>query len=132
MKIISTVDFSTASETILRFTKTYAEKMGAEVFLIYAEPETTDITSDEYDATPESVCLKKNTKALEKVGIKITPLSLQGPACEKIMDEAIKLKADLIIIGAHRHSRASCKIPMGHTRECVLLKSKIPVLGIPA
>jgi nucleotide-binding universal stress UspA family protein len=131
MKIVSTVDFSTASESILRFTKTYAEKMGAEVFLIYAEPDKTNTTPDEYDATPEAVRLKKNARALEKVGIKVTPLFLQGPACEKILDKAISLNADLIIIGAHGHSGSSCKIPVGHTSECILLKSKIPVLVIP-
>lgn len=128
MKIVSTVDFSTASESILRFTKTYAEMMGAEVFLIHAEPEK----DADGDTTPEAVRLKKDAKALERAGVKVTPLFLQGKACETILDQAIDLDADLIIIGAHGHSGNSCKVPVGHVSECILLKSKIPVLVIPA
>jgi nucleotide-binding universal stress UspA family protein len=128
MKILSTVDFSTASESILRFTRTYAEKMNAEVFLVHTEPEKPD---DEADSTPEAIRLKKDAKALERAGINVTPLFLQGHACETILDQAIELGADLIIIGAHGHSGNSCKVPVGHVSECILLKAKIPVLVVP-
>jgi nucleotide-binding universal stress UspA family protein len=128
MKIISTVDFSTASENILRFTKAYAEKMDAEVFLIHAEPEKPE---DE-DMTPESVRLRRDAKALEKAGVKVTPVFLQGDICKIILDKAVELQADLIIIGAHGHRGASCHVAIGHVSECILLKSKVPVLVIPA
>jgi len=127
MKIISTVDFSTASENILRFTKAYAEKMNAEVFLLHTEP-----AADTEDTTPEAVRLRKDAKALQKAGINVTPLFLEGDACETILEEAVELKADLIIIGAHGHSGMTCKVPIGHVSECILLRSKIPVLVVPA
>ena len=132
MKILATIDFSTASESVLRVTKTYAKKMDAEVFLFHAEPSPEDLGPSEYDTKPESVRLRKDALALERAGVKVTPVFLQGPACETILAEAIRLQADLIITGAHGHGRASCKVPIGHISECILLKSKIPVMVVPA
>ncbi len=131
MKIVATVDFSTTSEDILKFSKIYAQKIGAEVFLIHAEPEKREVDED-VDTTPEAVRLKKDAQALERAGVKVTPVFLQGPVCETIMKEAVRLGADLIITGAHGHGRISCKIPVGHVSECILLKANIPVMIIPA
>lgn len=131
MKIAATVDFSTTSENILKATKIYATKLDAEVFLIHDEPIQKGVDPDMVDTTPEAVRLKKDAQALEKAGVKVTPIFLQGPVCETIMKEAIRLGVDLIITGAHGHGGASCKIPVGHVSECILLKSNIPVLIIP-
>lgn len=130
MKIVATVDFSTTSEDILRTTKTYAEKLDAEVFLIHAEPEKRGV-DEEVDTTPEAVRLKKDAQALERAGVKVTPFFLQGPVCETIMKEAVRLEADLIITGAHGHGKISRKVPVGHVSKRILLKANIPVMIIP-
>ena len=130
MKIVATVDFSTTSETILKVTKTYAAKLDAEVFLIHAEPLRIDDNQEEYDTTPESIRLKKNARSLERAGVKVTPVFLHGSVCESIVAEALRLKADLIIIGAHGHGGTNCKAPVGHIGECIILKSNIPVMVI--
>ena len=131
MKILATIDFSTTSESILKHTKTYAKKLDAEVFLIHAEPAQTDLEQEESDTRPESMRLRKDAKALERVGVKVTPVFSQGPVCETILAAAIELKVDLVIIGAHGHGRGSCKMPIGHISECILLNSNIPVLVVP-
>lgn len=131
MKIVATVDFSTTSESILRTAKTYAQKFSAEVFLIHAEPSQHGFTQEDYDARPEFMRLKRDALALEKAGVKTTPVFLQGPVCETIISEAVRLKADLIITGAHGHGGINCKVPVGHISECLLIKSNIPVLVVP-
>jgi nucleotide-binding universal stress UspA family protein len=131
MKILSTIDFSTTSETILKVTKTYAQKLGAEVFLIHTEPMPIDSDDTDYDTRPESMRLRRDAMALEKAGVKTTPIFLQGSACETILAEAIRLKVDLIITGAHGHGGANCKVSVGHISECILFGSKIPVLVVP-
>lgn len=131
MKIVTAIDFSTTAESILRNTAAYAKAFNAEVFLVHAEPESFNDDETERDTTPEAVRLKKNAIALEKIGVKVTSHFLKGPICETIMDEAVELKANLIIMGAHGHG-INCKVPVGSTSECVLLRSKIPVLIIPA
>ncbi len=131
MKILATVDFSTASESILRVTKTYATKMNAEVILLHAEPVHPDLDEEDYDTRPEAVRLKKDAKALEKVGVKVTPVFIQGPVCETILKAATEYKVELIITGAHGHGGAHCRLPIGHISECILLRSKVPVLIVP-
>ncbi|MBC8207501.1 MAG: universal stress protein [Kiritimatiellales bacterium] len=132
MKIIATIDFSTTSESILKHTEIYAKAFDAEVFLVHAEPETITDDFEEMDHTPEAVMLKKDARSLEKAGVKVTPLFLQGSVCEAILNEARRLEANLIIIGAHGHGSTRCKASVGDISECVLLRSRIPVLIIPA
>lgn len=131
MKILATIDFSTTSESILKTAKTYAQKMNAEVFLMYAEPPQKKDIGEDSDTKPESMRLRKDALALERAGVKVTPVFQQGPVCETILAKAIDLKADLIITGAHGHGRANCKVPVGHISECILLRSSIPVLVVP-
>jgi len=131
MKIITTIDFSTTAESILKNTAIYAKAFDAEVFLVHAEPESFNDDETERDLTPEAIRLKKNARALEKAGVNVTPHFLKGPVCATIMDEALEIKADLIIIGAHGHG-SHCKAPVGSTSGCVLLRSRVPVLVIPA
>ena len=131
MKIVAAIDFSTTSESILRNTAIYAKAFGAEVFLVHAEPEAFNDDATERDLTPEAIRLKKNAQALKRAGVNVTPHFLKGPICDTIMDEAQRLEADLIITGAHGH-RMNWKAPVGSTSECILLRSKIPVLIIPA
>jgi len=131
MKILATIDFSTTSESILKYAKTYAKKLDAEVFLMHAEPLPHDLIETDSDTRPESMRLRKDAKALERVGVKVTPVFSQGPVCDTILSTAKDLGVDLIIIGAHGHGRGSCKLPIGHISECILLHSNIPVLVVP-
>jgi nucleotide-binding universal stress UspA family protein len=131
MKIVSTVDFSIASEDILKQTKNYAKLLDAEVFLVHAEPKKKAEDEESSDNTPEAVRLRKDAQALERAGVRVTPVFLEGPVCEAIVKEAVKLDADLIVTGAHGHGGPHCKVPVGHVSECLLLKAKIPVLVIP-
>ncbi|MBM4152458.1 MAG: universal stress protein [Kiritimatiellaceae bacterium] len=130
MKIIATVDFSTASEPIMRIAKHYAEKLGGEVFLIHAEPVHDRYDEIDHDDRPELMRLKKDAIAMERAGVKATAMYLQGPVCDTIINKAFEIKADLIITGAHGHGN-NCKMSVGHISECILLKSKIPVLVVP-
>jgi nucleotide-binding universal stress UspA family protein len=132
MKIIASIDFSTTSESILKHTATYARAFDAEVFLVHAAPETFSDDAEKLDHTPEAVLLKKDARVLEKAGVKVTPLFLEGSACETILDKARELEANLIIIGAHGHGGANNKASVGDISNCVLMRSRIPVLIIPA
>lgn len=141
MRILAAIDFSEASEAVLKAAGTYAGPLKAEVFLIHVEPPEPDFVGYEpgpqtvrdqvaHDMRAEHIRLKKDAKALEKTGVKVTPLLLQGPSGETILAEAVRLKADLILIGSHGHS-ALHKMLVGSTSESVLRKAEIPVMVIP-
>lgn len=132
MKILAAIDFSITSESLLKVTKQYAKILGAEVFLIHAEPEQPHFEDEDgRDLTPETVRLKKDAATLKKAGVHVTPVFTEGPVCETIVDEAIRLEVDLIIAGAHGHNRSCKGTPIGHISECLLLKTNIPVLIVP-
>lgn len=135
MKIIATVDFSTTSENLLRCTRDYAKKLDAEVFLIHVEPHKDEDSLEAMDSRLEAIQLEKDAHALEKAGIKVTPVFLEGEPCEGIINEATQRNADLIISGAHGHGHIRYNVlgarPVGHVSEYMLVKSKIPVLIVP-
>lgn len=142
MKILAAVDFSTASEAVLKATEIYAKRIEAEVYLIHVEPPEPAFVG--YDVGPQSVRdqvahamktehirLQKDAKALEKAGVKVTPLLLQGPEGETIISEAGRIEACLILVGSHGHG-ALHKMLVGSTSEYILRRSRVPVLVIPA
>lgn len=131
MKIVTTIDFSITSETLLKYTKMYSDAFHAEVSLVHAEPSAVE-EGEPTDLTSESIVLKKDALALERAGVNVRPVFLKGPVCESILNHALEINADLIIIGAHGHGGPNCKAPVGHISQCVLIQSKIPVLIIPA
>jgi nucleotide-binding universal stress UspA family protein len=141
MKILTAIDFSTATEAVLKVSSAYAKELRAGIYLIHVEsPEPVFIGYEPgpqtvrdqvaLDMKTEHIRLQKDARALEKTGIKVTPLLLQGPPGEMIAAEAVRLGADLIIIGSHGHG-ALHKMLVGSTSESVLRKAKIPVLVVP-
>ncbi|MFA7257681.1 MAG: universal stress protein [Kiritimatiellales bacterium] len=137
MKIVAAVDFSTATECILKAAKDYAKILDAEVYLVHVEPpESVDYDCDRScicarDVKIESVRLQKNAKVLQRNGIKAIPVLLEGAIGKTILDETVRLEADLIIAGTHGHGLFHNRL-VGSTSEEILRKSKIPVLLIPS
>ena len=141
MKIVTAIDFSTATEAVLKATKLYAKRLNAEVFLIHVEPDAMlvpdlgntalDVAYEtSVDDTVEHVRLNKDAKALTACGVKVTPVLCRGYAAEKIVKEAVKQKAELIIIGSHGHGVLH-NVLIGSVGAAVLKKSKTPVMLIP-
>jgi nucleotide-binding universal stress UspA family protein len=140
MKILAAIDFSTATESVLKTTKIYAEKLDAEVCLIHVEPPPVVQIGSEpgleiMSAGPpcretELARLRKNALALKKSGIKVSQVLLQGAVSKTILEEAERQKADLIIAGSHGHSILR-NVLIGSTSEGILRHTRIPLLLIP-
>jgi len=135
MKILAAVDFSTATECILRAAKTYAQTLDAEVYLVHVEPPEAVSRKHNPDETvrnvkTESVRLMKNAKALQRTGVKAIPVILQGAVSKTLLAEAERLEADLIIAGMHGHGFVRNRL-VGSATEDILRQSKVPVLLIP-
>jgi len=77
------------------------------------------------------VKIQEISERLQKKGIDITPLLVQGPTVETIIDEAKKLNVDMIVSGSHGHGRMYY-IMVGSTSKGLLKNSPIPLLIIPA
>jgi nucleotide-binding universal stress UspA family protein len=142
MNILVAVDLSGASPKILHYVKTLALNFSANVCLLYAEkpdlgfvgfgpgrPESVlDEVTDKFEKKRKE--LQDEADKLQSSGIDAKALLVQGAAVEVILDEAGKLKADLIVVGSHGHG-AVYHLMVGSVSEGVLHRSTCPVLVVP-
>jgi nucleotide-binding universal stress UspA family protein len=55
---------------------------------------------------------------------------LEGPTAANILAEAEKFKADLILVGSHKHGKFY-DLLFGSTHNALIKHAKVPVLVIP-
>ena len=141
MEILVPIDFSEATPKVIQQAKKFAESLTAKIWLIHvAEPDPFFVG---YEPGPKSVrdnlakkfrkehaYLQEEAEKLRQTGIDATALLVQGPTVQTILNQAKKLKVDLIIMGSHGHG-AILKFLVGSVSEGVLRKSPHPVLIVP-
>lgn len=141
MKLLVAIDFSEITKRILEKVEQIALKTNAKVWLIHVAQPDPDFIG--YDVGPESerdfmaskfrkqhVEIQRLSDGMQKKGINITPLLVQGPTIETIIEEAEKLNADMIVAGSHGHG-TMFHILVGSISQGLLKKSSIPLLIIP-
>jgi len=140
-KILTAIDFTEDIELVLDYTKKIAKAFEAKVRLIHSESVETFITSFEPDQIPtfelieaqKKVISKKLDELKEKIesaGIETTAVLMEGPTVDSILEEAEKFKAELIILGSHKHGKFY-HIIAGSIHDSIVSHSNIPVLIIP-
>jgi nucleotide-binding universal stress UspA family protein len=142
MNILVAVDLSSVSPKILQYVKMLALDRSAKVWLLYAEkpdlgfvgfgpgrPQSVlDQVTDKFEKKRKE--LQDEADKLKNSGIDVESILIQGEAVEVILDEASKLKADLIVVGSHGHG-AVYHLMVGSVSEGVLHRSTCPVLVVP-
>lgn len=142
MKLLVAIDFSEITKLILEKVEEIALKTGAKIWLIHVvQPDPVFIG---YDVGPNSerdfmaskfrekhVKIQEISETIKEKGIDITPLLIQGPTIESILEEAEKLKVDMIVSGSHGHG-TMFHILIGSVSKGLLKKSQIPLLIVPA
>ena len=139
--ILVAVDFNDAVGEILGYAEGLAQKFGAKVWVVHvAEPEPDfvgyepgpqyirDMKAEEFSEEHrnlQSICDTFLGKEIEKEA-----LLIQGSTVETVLEEAEKLKSDLLIVGTHKHSFLHNLLQESVSLE-LLKKSNIPLLAIP-
>ncbi|MCD4696317.1 MAG: universal stress protein [Bacteroidales bacterium] len=142
MDILVAIDFSEITEKILEKTKEFVHGTETKVCLIHVVQPEPDFIG--YDVGPQTErdfiakkfqekhkSLQEKAKELEKEGLNVTPLLLQGPTVETILAEAEKLKVGMIMAGSHGHGKVY-NLFVGSISKGLLNYSTIPLLIIPA
>lgn len=140
--ILTALDFSDITPRLLEIAGSLARSYQSTLYLIHVEPPDPDFVG--YESGPQHV---RNLVAAEAIrhfkeenqirdrlrneGIDAHSLVIQGPVVEKILDEADKLAADLIVIGSHGHG-ALYHMLLGSAGEGILARAACPVLVVPA
>jgi nucleotide-binding universal stress UspA family protein len=140
-RVLLAVDFSDFTRRLLEVGTGVARAFGAEVYLVHAEAPEPEFVG--WDVGPQSVRdsvarrvrqVHRDLQALadqaRAAGLDATPLLVQGPATEKLLAEARRLGADLIVMGTHGHGRLH-RLLLGSVGEGVLRQAPCPVLFVP-
>jgi nucleotide-binding universal stress UspA family protein len=139
--ILVPVDFSDATAPVIQTAKNMASAFGARIMLLHvAEPEpdfvgfeTGPLSVREavaHDLQAEHRKVDQLKDELTASGFDAHALQVQGPAAEKIVHEAEKLRANFIVIGSHGHG-ALYHLLVGSVTEGVLKKTPCPVVVVP-
>jgi nucleotide-binding universal stress UspA family protein len=140
--LLVAVDFSDVSQKVFDTGLRMAQALGAEVYLIHvAEPEPFFVGHEvdpqvERDTLAQQMRvdhsrLREMAEGTGPSGVAVTPLMVQGPTVQKILEEAGRLNASLIIMGTHGHG-ALYQTLVGSVSSGVLRKTPCPVVMVPA
>ena len=140
--ILVPVDFSSVGKKVINTAGTMAASMGAKLWLVHVAAPDPDFVGFKTGPTyvrdhlatvlrHEHAQLQSMAEELRAAGNDAEALLVQGPTTETLLDEAERLKADLIIMGSHGRS-GLFKAFVGSVCEQVLSASRIPVLIVPS
>ncbi len=139
--ILVAVDFNDAVGELMAYAESIAEKFGAKIWVVHVAAPDPDFVG--FDAGPQYIRdmradeLRDEHKELQQIrdmfidkNIESDALLIQGSTVESVLEEAKKLKADMLIVGTHTHSFFYNLFAESVSVE-LFKNSEIPVLSIP-
>jgi len=142
VNVLAAIDFSEVTERVVDTLRQMAATFAARVWLVHVAPPDPAFVG--YEAGPRAVReqvavehherhrqLQQVADRLRSDGIEATALLVQGPTVAKILAEAERLQAALIVLGSHGQG-TMYDLLVGSVSEGVVRASKVPVLLVPA
>ncbi|WP_423819804.1 universal stress protein [Salinimicrobium sp. TIG7-5_MAKvit] len=139
--ILVAVDFNDAVGDLLGYAEGLAQKFGSKVWVLHVAAPDPDFVG--YEPGPQYIRDFKAEEFREEhrnlqmycdnflsEEIEKEALLIQGSTVEAVLEEAKKLKSDLLIVGTHKHSFLHNLLQENVSLE-LLKKASIPMLTIP-
>ena len=142
-RILVPVDFSSVTQVVMEVATTIATACRARIFLVHVAPpfvpdlKKVRVPQHERDLLAHKLReehrdLQVLAESLTKRQCDVEPLMVEGHGIvEKILDEAQRRRADLIVVGSHGHGKLY-EMLIGSTCEGILHQARVPVLIVPA
>jgi nucleotide-binding universal stress UspA family protein len=141
MIVLVALDFSEITEAVLAAVHKLSADRSPRFYLLHvAEPDPEFVGwKTGPDAVRDQVAgvyrrehrrIDELAAELRDAGHDATGLMVQGPTVATILDEAEKLKADIIVVGSHGHG-AAYELLVGGVSAEVIRRSTLPVLVVP-
>ncbi len=139
--ILVPTDFSKSSENALRYAVAFAEKFGAQLYLLHVVQDLTWFIPEAILVAPAAIppteqfhtaaltALDRVIKGLNLPGIKTQAEVRQGIPFQGIIEFAREKNVDLIVMGTHGHTGLA-HVFLGSTAEKVVRKGPCPVLTV--
>lgn len=141
-RLLVPVDFSEVTPSVVQHAASLAAAFAAELVLIHVAAPDPDFVG--LDVGPETVRkaraeeirgehreLQALADDLRGRGLAARALLIQGPTVGKILGEARKLEADVIVMGSHGRG-ALHRALLGSVSEGVVRAASCPVLVVPS
>ena len=139
--VLVPVDFSDLTGAVIGQAVTLFRLTGAALTMIHVAPPEPEFVG--YESGPVSVRdavahrlreehrqLQALDRQLASQGVLVTSLLIQGYPVEKILAEAARIPADVIVMGSHGRSLLR-HLVVGSVTDGVLRKAMCPVLIVP-
>ncbi|MCB0764201.1 MAG: universal stress protein [Flavobacteriales bacterium] len=139
--ILVPLDLSAIGPAVLNVAEQLAAPLGAKLWLLHVAAPEPDFVG--YDAGPTYVRdqradeLRKEHVEMQEMaagsrarGLDCEALLVQGPTTDTLLQECVRLKIDMIVMGSHGRS-ALYKTFVGSVSEQVLTNTTVPVLVVP-
>jgi len=141
-KILVAVDLSDLASVAIRSAAKFAQAFKSQIHILHVEvPVATYIGNEivqpviEIDNEEESARIRTELSAMAdyliKLGIEADFDLLKGPVVDTIIEKAVNMKANMIILGAHNHGFLY-RAFIGSVCSGVVKHSPCPVLIIPS
>jgi nucleotide-binding universal stress UspA family protein len=140
-RILVPTDFSKHSENALTYAAAFAEKFGAELYLLHVVQDLALFIPDAITVAPPiappveqflaaaKAALDRAVKDGTLAGLKVHPEVREGTPFYEIVRFAQETNIDLIVLGTHGHSGLA-HVLLGSTAEKVVRKAPCPVLTV--
>lgn len=139
--ILVAVDFNDAVGELLGYAEGFAEKFGAKIWVVHVAAPDPDFVGYEpgpqyirdlkaEDFREEHRNLQSICKTFLSEEVETEALLIQGSTVETVLQEAKKLKADMLIVGTHKHSFLHNLLQESVSLE-LLKRAGLPILTIP-
>ena len=139
--ILVAIEFEETDQVLIAKASDLAKAFNSKLWLIHVSAPDPDFVG--YDVGPQYIrdsraeelrnehkLIQKYSAALSAAGIDSEGLLIQGATIEMIIEEAEKLKVDLLVMGHHEHSFFQSLL-RGSVSSKIMKSSKIPVLIVP-
>ena len=140
--ILAAIDFSEVTEGVVEHAVQLAKAFGSSLYLLHVEaPEPTFVGYEpgpQHERDHVARAIKEDRHAIHELrdklkeqGIDAHGLVIQGPTVEKILEEARRLDASLVVVGSHGHG-ALHNLILGSVSEGVMRDTPCPTVVVPS
>lgn len=139
--ILVAIDFNDTIGELMAYAESIAEKFGSKIWVVHVAEPSPDFTG--YEMGPQYIRdlkaeeFRQEHRRVQEISkffldqnIESEALLIQGSTVETLIEEVRKLKADLLIVGTHKHGFLFNLLSENVSLE-LLKRAEVPFLAIP-
>jgi nucleotide-binding universal stress UspA family protein len=131
--IVALVDFSDVAANVLKQAQAFAQAFKSHVTVLWGVPMSHAVVDGSMQSEQVETDLdrvQKMTEPLRTCGVDVSLKRFQGFTTYLVVEEALSIEADLIVVGSHQHN-AFYNLLIDSVTHQILKRARCPVLVVP-